>query len=66
MCFLFRSVERINEIVHGMRADTALRLACYFDTSEEFWMGLQADYVLEEARNELGNRLHQEVRTHAA
>jgi len=57
--------RRINEIVHGKRAvtaDTALRLARYFGTSEEFWMGLQADYDLEEARNKLGNRLQQEVR----
>ena len=61
--------RRINEIVHGKRAvtaDTALRLARYFGTSEEFWMGLQADYELEEARNKLGKRLQQEVRTHAA
>ena len=61
--------RRINEIVHGNRAvtaDTALRLARYFGTSEQFWMGLQADYDLEEARDKLGNRLVQQVRTHAA
>jgi addiction module HigA family antidote len=61
--------RRINEIVHGkssVTADTALRLARYFGTSEEFWMGLQADYDLEEARNRLGSRLQQEVCTHAA
>jgi addiction module HigA family antidote len=61
--------RRINEIVHGKRsvtADTALRLARYFGTSEEFWMGLQADYDLEETRNRLGSRLQQEVCTHAA
>jgi antitoxin HigA-1 len=61
--------RRINEIVHGNRAvtaDTALRLARYFGTSEEFWMGLQADYDLEEARGKLGNRLAQQVRTLAA
>jgi len=60
--------RRINEIVHGKRsvtADTALRLARYFGMSEEFWMGLQADYDLEEARNRLGSRLQQEVCTHA-
>ena len=60
--------RRINEIVHGKRAitaDTALRLARYFGTSEGFWMGLQADYDLEEARDRLGDRLQQEVRTHA-
>ena len=48
--------RRVNEIVHGKRgvsADTALRLARYFGTSERFWMGLQADYDLEEARRAL-------------
>ena len=61
--------RRINEIVHGKRAvtaDTALRLARYFGTSEAFWMGLQADYDLEEARERLGDRLEREVRGHAA
>src|SRR4030067_2317968 len=46
--------RRINEIVLGKRAvsaDTALRLARALGTSEQFWMGLQADYDLEEARN---------------
>jgi addiction module HigA family antidote len=61
--------RRINEIVHGKRAitaDTALRLARYFGMSEAFWMGLQADFDLEEARNRLGKRLEAEVSTHAA
>ena len=45
--------RRINEIVLGKRgisADTALRLAAFFGTSEAFWLGLQSDYDLEEAR----------------
>ena len=45
--------RRINEIVLGKRgitADTAIRLARHFKTSEQFWMSLQADYDLEEAR----------------
>ena len=45
--------RRINEIVHGKRAvtaDTALRLARALGTSEQFWMGLQADFDLEEAK----------------
>lgn len=61
--------RRINEIVLGKRAitaDTALRLARYFGISESFWMGLQADYDLEETRRELGERLEKEVRPHAA
>ena len=61
--------RRINEIVLGMRAitaDTALRLARYFSTTEGFWMGLQSDYDIEEARIALGARLTREVRRHAA
>jgi addiction module HigA family antidote len=61
--------RRVNEIVHGKRAvsaDTALRLARYFGTSETFWMGLQADYDLENARERLGDRLDREVRSRAA
>ena len=47
--------RRINEIVHGKRAvtaDTALRLSRAFNTSAQFWMGLQADYDLAEAMSE--------------
>src|SRR6478672_11641462 len=43
--------RRINEIVHGIRAitaDTDLRLSKALGTSEGFWLGLQADYDLEE------------------
>lgn len=50
--------RRINEIVLGKRgisAGTALRLAVAFGTSERFWLGLQADYDLEEARRALGS-----------
>ncbi|MGB5438416.1 MAG: HigA family addiction module antitoxin [Gammaproteobacteria bacterium] len=52
--------RRINEIVHGKRAvtaDTAIRLARALGTSEQFWMGLQADYELEEAREAARNEL---------
>ena len=61
--------RRINEIVHGKRAvtaDTALRLARYFRNSEGFWMGLQADFDLEEARHKLGKRLETEVTSYSA
>ena len=56
--------RRVSDLVHGKRgitADTALRLAHYFGTSARFWMGLQADYDLEEARLALGNTLASEV-----
>ncbi len=45
--------RRINEIVHGLRsvtADTDLRLSKALGTSEGFWLGLQADYDLEERK----------------
>jgi addiction module HigA family antidote len=57
--------RRINEIVLGKRritADTALRLARYFGTSPQFWMGLQNDYDLDLATDTLGDRLDIEVR----
>ena len=59
--------RRVNEIVQGKRAvtaDTALRLARYFGTSVEVWMGLQADYDVEKARAVLGARLEEEVQPH--
>ena len=52
--------RRINEIVHGQRrisADTALRLARYFGTSERFWMNLQARYDLEVEKDRIGTAL---------
>lgn len=57
--------RRINEIIHGVRAitaDTALRLARYFGTSERFWLNLQARFDLEAQRDALGARLEKEVR----
>ena len=56
--------RRINEIVHGKRAvsaDTALRLARYFGTTERFWLNLQARFDLETQRDVLGSRLEREV-----
>jgi addiction module HigA family antidote len=60
--------RRINEIVLGKRrvtANTALRLCRYFGTSPQFWMGLQSDYDLDIAADDLGDRLDREVRTYA-
>src|ERR1700758_4280067 len=40
---------RLSEIVHGRRsitADTALRLARYFNTTPKFWLNLQTSYDL--------------------
>jgi addiction module HigA family antidote len=61
--------RRINEIVLGKRAvtaDTALRLARFFGMSPEFWLGLQAQYDLDVAAEELGERLEQQVKIYAA
>lgn len=52
--------RRINEIVHGKRritADTALRLARYFGTSDRFWLNLQSRYDLEVERDSIGAQL---------
>jgi antitoxin HigA-1 len=57
--------RRINEIVLGKRAitaDTALRLSRFFGNSPQFWMGLQTQYDLDVAEDQLGRRLEREVR----
>jgi addiction module HigA family antidote len=54
--------RRINEIVHGKRgitADTALRLARYFGTSERFWLNLQGRYEIEVERDRLAGILNE-------
>lgn len=54
--------RRINEIVHGKRgisADTALRLARFFGTSERFWINLQSRYELEVGKDKLADTLDQ-------
>jgi antitoxin HigA-1 len=56
--------RRINEIVHGKRsitADTALRLARYFETTDRFWINLQTRYDLEVEKDRLGEKLETEV-----
>lgn len=52
--------RRINEIVHGKRgitADTAIRLARFFGTSEEFWVNLQSNYELRMQRRALREKV---------
>ena len=59
--------RRINEIVHGKRAvsaDTALRLARFFGTSDQFWLNLQSKFDLETERDHLGLRLAEEVQAY--
>jgi addiction module HigA family antidote len=61
--------RRINEVVRGQRsitADTALRLARYFRTTERFWLNLQTRYDLEVQKDRLGDRLEREITAFAA
>ncbi len=56
--------RRINEIVHGKRsitADTALRLARFFGTTERFWLNLQVRYDLEVEKDRLEDVLDRDV-----
>ena len=51
---------RVGAIVKGERsvsADTALRLARYFGTSAEFWIGLQAMHDLTKTKSEVGETI---------
>lgn len=60
---------RMNEIVRenrGVSADTALRLARYFETSERFWLNLQTEYDLRKAQISKGCQVAQEVKPRAA
>jgi len=60
---------RIGAIIKGERAvtaDTALRLARFFRTSPEFWMGMQATYHLEMARDQIGAKIKARVHPRAA
>jgi len=57
--------RRINEIVHGKRgitADTALRLARYFNMTPQFWMGLQMDFELDVEQDRIAERIEKEVK----
>ena len=61
--------RRINEIVLGKRsitADTALRLGRYFGMSPQFWLGLQMDYDLDVAEDNLREKINREVQPYAA
>jgi antitoxin HigA-1 len=60
---------RISELVNKKRAvtpDTALRLARYFGTSPEFWLGMQQTYDLERTRDRAGATIEAEVNPRAA
>ena len=57
--------RRVNEIVKGIRSitpDTALRLARYFETSEAFWMDLQAKYDIDLVKSKIGSDIEAKIR----
>lgn len=61
--------NRITAILNGTRsitADTALRLARYFDTTPQSWLNLQKNYELEVAKREVGRIIADEVEPRAA
>lgn len=60
-------VARINDIIkakRGISADTALRLATYFETTAEFWLNLQTRYDLKIAAATIGAKVKRAVRPH--
>jgi addiction module HigA family antidote len=60
---------RMNEIVRENRsvtADTALRLARYFGTSDRFWLNLQTEYELRRAQISKAEQVAREVQPRAA
>ncbi|TLY70194.1 MAG: HigA family addiction module antidote protein [Gammaproteobacteria bacterium] len=60
---LHLSPSRVNDIVlerRGITADTAVRLARYFNSSAQFWLNLQSAYDLREA--ELSAKMRKVVR----
>jgi len=60
-------VTRISEILRGRRSitpDTALRLARYFGTSADLWLGLQSEHDLRKARRQLESRIERDVEPH--
>lgn len=67
-CAQHAPTNRIGTILLGRRAitiDTALRLACHFSTSPEFWFNLQTDFDLRLARREQGDAIRREVKPRA-
>jgi antitoxin HigA-1 len=55
-------LRRLNDVVlqkRGVSADTAIRLAKFFGTSEQFWLGLQGAYEVSMAKEELRNEINQ-------
>lgn len=63
------SPPRINDIVRerrGVTADTAMRLARFFDTTPHFWMNLQSEYDIRIAEKDSARKIIREVRPYEA
>ena len=57
-------VDKVRQIAGGresITADIALRLARFFGTSAQFWLGLQSDYDLDVAESKIGKMLEKEI-----
>ncbi len=57
--------SRIHDIVHGLRpitADTAMRLALFFDMNPRFWLNLQAEYDARFSEKNLSERISPRIR----
>jgi addiction module HigA family antidote len=63
------SPNRLYQLLAGKRsmtADTALRLARYFDMTADFWMNLQSAYELDLARRQVGKAFERIPKRRAA
>ena len=57
--------NRITAILNeqrGVTADTALRLAQFFGSTPDFWMGLQSGYDVKKARESVGSEIEKNVK----
>jgi len=55
---------RINDVVRerrGVSADTALRLARFFNTTPQFWLNLQTSFDLKQTELEVGEKIENEI-----
>ncbi len=59
MISVFR--QQIDLKKRGVTADTALRLARYFNMSPQFWLGLQMDYELDKAEDAIEEKIEKEI-----
>lgn len=59
--------SRIHDIVHGLRpitADTAMRLALFFNMNARFWLNLQAEYDARFSEKHLAEKIAPRIRAY--